>query len=91
MARHGKKYIDAIRRFDRQRLHQPVEAVDVVKSIAKHNFDETVEASFRLGVDPRKADQMIRGTVSLPNGAGRSVRVAVAMGGPLDLVLSRAC
>ena len=77
MARHGKKYIDATRRFDRQRLHAPVEAVEVVKSIAKHNFDETVEASFRLGVDPRKADQMIRGTVSLPNGTGKSVRVAV--------------
>ena len=77
MARHGKKYIDAIRRFDRQQLHQPVEAVEVVKSVAKHNFDETVEAAFRLGVDPRKADQMIRGTVSLPNGTGKSVRVAV--------------
>src|SRR3984893_8824170 len=77
MARHGKKYIDAIRRFDRQQLHAPVEAVDVVKSVAKHNFDETVEAAFRLGVDPRKADQMIRGTVSLPNGTGKTVRVAV--------------
>ena len=77
MAPHGKKYIDAIRRFDRQQLHAPVEAVDVVKSVAKHNFDETVEAAFRLGVDPRKADQMIRGTVSLPNGTGKTVRVAV--------------
>src|SRR5436305_7320090 len=77
MPRHGKKYIDATRRFDRQHLHAPVEAVEVVKSIAKHNFDETVEAAFRLGVDPRKADQMIRGTVSLPNGTGKSVRVAV--------------
>src|SRR3984893_16413988 len=77
MARHGKKYIDATRRFDRQQLHAPVEAVDVVKSVAKHNFDETVEAAFRLGVDPRKADQMIRGTVSLPNGTGKTVRVAV--------------
>src|SRR5438105_13103493 len=77
MPRHGKKYIDATRRFDRQHLHAPVEAVEVVKSIAKHNFDETVEAAFRLGVAPRKADQMIRGTVSLPNGTGKTVRVAV--------------
>ena len=48
-----------------------------MKSLATHNFDETVEAAFRLGVDPRKADQMIRGTVSLPKGTGKDVRVAV--------------
>ena len=53
------------------------EALDLVKSLATHKFDETVEAAFRLGVDPRKADQMIRGTVSLPKGTGKDVRVAV--------------
>ena len=82
MAKHGKKYIDAVRRFDRQRLHSPAEAVDMVKSLPVRNFDETVEVAFRLGVDPRKADQMIRGAVSLPHGTGKSVRVAVFAQGP---------
>jgi large subunit ribosomal protein L1 len=76
MAPHGKKYLDATRRFDRDQLHGPTEALELVKSLATRNFDETVEAAFRLGVDPRKADQMLRGTVSLPNGTGKSVRVA---------------
>jgi large subunit ribosomal protein L1 len=75
--KHGKKFVDATRRFDRERVYPPTEAVDLVKSLATHNFDETVEAAFRLGVDPRKADQMIRGTVSLPKGTGKDVRVAV--------------
>jgi large subunit ribosomal protein L1 len=82
MPRHGKKYIDATRRYERDQLYSPVEAVDLVKSMAHRNFDETVEAAFRLGVDPRKADQMIRGAVSLPNGTGKSVRVAVFAAGP---------
>jgi large subunit ribosomal protein L1 len=73
----GKKYTDAAKRFDRDRLHEPVEAIDLVKNLASAKFDETVEAVFRLGVDPRKADQMLRGTVSLPQGTGKSVRVAV--------------
>ncbi len=76
MAPHGKKYLDATRRFDREKLHGASEALDLVKSLATRNFDETVEAAFRLGVDPRKADQMLRGTVSLPNGTGKTVRVA---------------
>ena len=64
-------------RYDRERLYPATEALDLVKSLATHKFDETVEAAFRLGVDPRKADQMIRGTVSLPKGTGKDVRVAV--------------
>jgi len=76
MAPHGKKYLDATRRFDREKQHSAPEALELVKSLATRNFDETVEAAFRLGVDPRKADQMLRGTVSLPNGTGKSVRVA---------------
>ena len=76
MAPHGKKYLDAIRRFDREKLHLPGEALELVKSLATRNFDETIEAGFRLGIDPRKADQMLRGTVSLPNGTGKTVRVA---------------
>ena len=74
---HGKKYTDATKRFDREHLHSPSEAVDIVKSLATKNFDESVEAAVRLGVDPRKADQMVRGTVALPAGTGKDVRVAV--------------
>jgi large subunit ribosomal protein L1 len=77
MTRRGKKYVDASRRFDRDRLYPPAEALELVKSLASRNFDETVEVAFRLGIDPRKADQMIRGTVSLPHGTGKDVRVAV--------------
>jgi large subunit ribosomal protein L1 len=82
MTQRGKKYIDATRRFDRARVHSPAEALGLVKSLSSRNFDETVEAAFRLGVDPRKADQMIRGAVSLPNGTGKTVRVAVFAQGP---------
>jgi len=75
--KHGKRFTDATKRFDRDNLHDPVEAIELVKTLAPATFDETVEAAFRLGVDPRKADQMLRGTVSLPKGTGKSVRVAV--------------
>lgn len=81
MVRHGKAHRDALARYDRQRLHDPVEAFELVKSLANKKFDETVEVAFRLGVDPRKADQMIRGTVSLPHGTGKPVRVAVFAAG----------
>jgi large subunit ribosomal protein L1 len=77
VSNHGKKYDDAIKRFDRERVYTPAEAVDLVKSLATRKFDETVEAAFRLGVDPRKAEQMIRGTVSLPHGTGKTARVVV--------------
>jgi large subunit ribosomal protein L1 len=73
----GKKYNDAAQRFDRERLHSPDEAVELVRSLANRNFDETVDLAVRLGVDPRKADQMVRGTVALPAGTGKDVRVAV--------------
>src|SRR5207344_1767531 len=77
----GKKSVDAHRRYDREQVFTPVEAIDLVKAMATRNFDETVEAAFRLGVDPRKADQMVRGTVSLPHGTGKSVRVAAFAAG----------
>ena len=79
--KHGKKLVDAQRRFDREHLHTPAEAFELVKSIANRGFDETVEVALRLGVDPKKADQMMRGTVSLPNGTGKPVRVAVFAAG----------
>ena len=81
MATHGKRLSDATKRFDRQALHSPGEAVDLVKSLASAKFDETVELSVRLGIDPRKDDQRIRGTVALPAGTGRTARVAVFASG----------
>ena len=71
----GKKYRAALERFDRQHLHSPPEAVELVKELAPAKFDETVELAVRLGVDPRKADQIVRGTLSLPAGTGRTARV----------------
>lgn len=78
----GKKYVDAAKRFDRSRAYGPGDALDLVKDLARAGFDETVELAVRLGVDPRKADQVIRGTVSLPAGTGKEVRVAVFAAGP---------
>jgi large subunit ribosomal protein L1 len=78
----GKKYIDAIKRYDRDQMFTPVEALGLVKSLAAASFDESVEIAVRLGVDPRKADQMVRGTVALPSGTGKDVRVAVFAQGP---------
>jgi large subunit ribosomal protein L1 len=73
----GKKYTDATKRYDREHLHTPEEALAIAKSLATKNFDESIEAAIRLGVDPRKADQMVRGTVALPAGTGKDIRVAV--------------
>ncbi len=81
MPQRGKKYVDAAKRFDRQRTYGPGEALDLVKSLARAGFDETVELAVRLGVDPRKADQVVRGTVGLPSGTGKPVRVAVFAAG----------
>ena len=82
MSKHGKKYVDAAKRFDRTRTYAPAEALELVKSLSTAKFDETVEMSIRLGVDPRKADQVVRGTVALPAGTGKTVRVAVFAAGP---------
>jgi large subunit ribosomal protein L1 len=82
MAQHGKRYTDATRRFDRQQLHSPAEALDIIKTLPATKFDQSVELAVRLGVDPRKADQMVRGTVSLPSGTGKTIRVAVFAAGP---------
>ena len=73
----GKKLTDALKTFDRDHFYSPSEALDLVKNVAKAEFDESVDVSVRLGVDPRKADQMVRGTVALPAGTGKDVRVAV--------------
>jgi large subunit ribosomal protein L1 len=73
----GKKYVDATRKYDPEKLHSVQEAFELIKQFPSRGFDETIEVAWRLGIDPRKADQMIRGTVSLPHGTGTSVRVAV--------------
>jgi large subunit ribosomal protein L1 len=73
----GKSYVDAAKRFDHDRMHTPAEAVELVKGLGTAKFDETIELAVRLGVDPRKADQIVRGTVALPSGTGKDVRVAV--------------
>ncbi len=81
MAHRGKKYRAAIQRLDRETLYSLREAVDLVKDLSTAGFDETVELAVRLGVDPRKADQIVRGTLSLPAGTGRSERVVVFAAG----------
>lgn len=77
----GKKYSAAAEKFDRSALHSPLAAMRLAKETATARFDETVEAHFRLGIDTRQADQQVRGSVSLPNGTGKSVRVAVFASG----------
>jgi large subunit ribosomal protein L1 len=72
----GKRYREAAQRVDLERRYPPGEAIRLVKDLPGARFDETVELSFRLGVDPRKADQLVRGTVNLPHGTGKSIRVA---------------
>jgi large subunit ribosomal protein L1 len=73
----GKKYQDSVKLFDRQQAYDPAEALDICQKTAKAKFDESIEVSARLGVDPRYADQQVRGTVVLPHGTGKTVRVLV--------------
>jgi large subunit ribosomal protein L1 len=77
----GKKFNDATKKFDREMLYIPADAVRLAKDTATANFDESIDVSFRLGIDPRKADQMVRGTVALPQGTGKTIRVAVFASG----------
>jgi large subunit ribosomal protein L1 len=77
MARHGKKYLEAAKLIDRAQVYPPTEAIDLVKKTTTVAFDASIEVHLRLGVDPRHADQMVRGTVVLPHGTGKVVRVAV--------------
>lgn len=77
MPKRGKKYQDSVKLIDKSNLYDVNEALDLVTKTAKANFDETVELAVRLGVDPRHADQQVRGTVVLPNGTGKEVKVLV--------------
>jgi large subunit ribosomal protein L1 len=77
LARHGKKYAEAAKLIDRDATYEPLEAIELVKKAASAKFDETVEVAVRLGVDPRKQDQNVRGVVVLPHGTGKTKRVLV--------------
>ncbi len=81
MATRSKAYRKAAEKIDRDRLYAPLEAVRLAKETVSTKFDSTVEVAFRLGVDPRKADQMVRGTVNLPHGTGKTARVLVFANG----------
>ena len=76
MPKHGKKYVEAAKKVTED-LYTPMAAIKLAQEISFANYDETIEAHFRLGIDTRQADQQVRGSISLPNGTGKSVRVAV--------------
>jgi len=77
LPRYGKKYQEARKQVERTKLYDPLEAMELIKKVSPSKFDETVEAAVKLGVDPRHADQMVRGAVVLPHGTGKTRRVAV--------------
>jgi large subunit ribosomal protein L1 len=77
MPKYGKRHRNAAAQIDKDALYTPLAGVKLAKEVSPANFDETLEAHFRLGIDTRQADQMVRGSVSLPNGTGKTVRVAV--------------
>ena len=77
MPKRGKNYLESLKLIDKENLYDVTEALELVQKTSKAKFDETVELAVRLGVDPRHADQQVRGTVVLPNGTGKSVRVLV--------------
>ena len=85
MAKKGKKYTEARKKIERDKRYGLAEAIALVKESACAKFDETTEVAIRLGVDPRKADQMVRGTVMMPHGTGKSVRVLVFAKGAKEL------
>ena len=83
MARRGKKYRSSTESFDRRKAYSWVEAIEILRTFPKRGFDEAVELSFNLGIDGRQADQALRGTVMLPHGSGREIRVVVITQGDL--------
>ena len=77
MSKKGKRYNDALTKYDSQHHHGGQESIEIVRSLAQAKFDETIDLVVRLGVDPRKSEEMVRGTVALPSGTGKNVKVAV--------------
>ena len=75
--KHGKKYIDSVKTIDKTKLYEAKEGMDLVVNTSKAKFDETIELHVRLGVDPKQADQQVRGVIVLPNGTGKDVKVLV--------------
>jgi len=84
MAKPGKKTVDALRRYDREQLFAPTEAIDLVKAMANRKFDETVEVAIKLGVDPKQSDQLVRGATVLPHGIGKAIRVVAIVRGEAE-------
>lgn len=77
MPKHGKKYAEALKQVDKEAAYEPAEALELVKKLASAKFDETVEVAVRLGIDPKKQDQNVRGVVVLPHGTGKTKKVLV--------------
>lgn len=82
MVKHGKRYQEAVKKVDKDTLYDPADAIRLVKELANAKFDETIDLAFRLGIDPRHADQQVRGAVVLPHGTGKSQKVLVFAKGP---------
>ena len=90
MTKHGKKYQEAVKLLDKTKTYSPEEAVELAKKMAPARFDETVELHLRMGVDPRNADQQVRGVALLPHGLGRKVRVLVFAQGEAEKIAKTA-
>lgn len=86
MPKRGKKYLEALKHIEEDKLYTPDEAIELVKKTAFANFDETIEAHFRLGIDPRQADQQLRTSVTLPHGTGKTTRVLVFAAGEAEKI-----
>ncbi len=89
MPKRGKKYLESARLVDRTRTYSPEEAIELAKKTSFTNFDATVEAHLRLGVDPRKADQQVRSITLLPHGTGKKVRILVFAEGEAEKSLRK--
>jgi large subunit ribosomal protein L1 len=90
VAKHGKKYVDAAKQVVRSRFYPPEEAIDLVRKTSTANFNATVETHVRMGVDPRHADQQVRGVVTLPHGTGKEVRILVFAEGEAEKIAQEA-
>lgn len=86
MPKHGKKYLEALKKIEEDKHYEPAEAIALIKEMSYANFDETVEAHFRLGIDPRQADQQLRTSVVLPHGTGKQPRVLVFAAGEAEKI-----
>ena len=82
MSAHGKRYSEDLEKVDREREYEPAEAVALVRSLANAKFDESIEVHVRTGLNVRHADEQLRGTIALPNGVGRDVKIVVFAQGP---------